>query len=59
MRIMLEQSLIEKMDDGSFDENILENAGMSIIDAEVVVDEEAAESIMAESGFHETMDSMF
>ena len=58
MRIMLEQSLIEKMDDGSFDENILENSEMAIIDAELALDEDATNSILAESGFHETIDSM-
>ena len=53
---MLDQSIIDNMNIGSFDETILEADSMAFVDTLIEQDEEAEYSLMAESTFFDNID---
>jgi hypothetical protein len=57
-RLNLPQEVIEKLQEGRFDENMLESAEARSLDGDIMLEDEADDSIMGDMSFHESLDSI-
>jgi hypothetical protein len=56
MIIVLKQSIIDNMEFGHFDDNLLEDTEMAVVDMLIDADQEAEASLLGESAFFDTVD---